>query len=125
MYRNNYDLNDFFSDMQQAFDEAISPSLDLDILEEDQKYLVYVDVAGYKKEDIKLQFENNTLKLEIPERKSLGNLRKERARKAASRVIAFEHTVNASAISAKLDLGVLEITLPKLEEKKENTIAID
>lgn len=125
MYRNNYNLNDFFSDMQQAFDEAISPSLDLDILEEDQKYLVYVDVAGYKKEDIKLQFENNTLKLEIPERKSLGNLRKERARKAASRVITFEHAVNSSAISAKLDLGVLEIILPKLEEKKENTIVID
>ena len=75
-----------------------------------------VDLPGYTKEDINLQFEDKALTLKADnESRGSRQLR-----------IPLGNEVQADKITAKLENGILEITLPKKEatEPKSNSIEI-
>lgn len=90
--------------------------------EERDAYRVEVDLPGVRKEDVKLQVENNVVSVEAVRKVKKGG---EESETRYSHCFAMPIQVDAEKIKAGLDAGVLTITLPKKEETKARTLAID
>lgn len=102
----------------------------LDVVREDDKYVVRVDLPGVKKEDIELSVLNNRLfirgtKKQETETKEGAYHRRERVFGSFERVVEFPDPIDAEKIAAKFTDGVLEITAPLREEAKPRQIAIE
>ncbi len=127
--------------MSRLFEESMVPSPAaarsgpsftpaLDLSESPDAYLVEVAVPGMKAEDLKLTFENGVLTIagevkQESEKKERNYHRMERRYGSFSRSITFPTTVRGDAIQAKLEHGVLNLTLPKAEEVKPRQININ
>lgn len=108
--------------------QSFSPSLDLS--ENADAYMVEVAVPGMHPEDLKLTFENGILTIagevkKESESKDRHYHRVERCYGNFSRSINFPTTVKGDAIVAKLEHGILHLTLPKAEEVKPRQITIN
>ena len=90
-----------------------------DIWEIENGYELAVELPGYKKEDIKLDYDKGyltiTAKKEDTEREYL---RKEIYNGEASRTFYLGDKIDPEKISAKLDLGILTITALNVTEKE-------
>jgi len=97
-----------------------------DIRETEDAYLLETEMPGVKKENIELIRENGVLtisvKAEEPEENE-GYVRRERIYGEQKRSFALEN-INEDTISAKLDNGVLFITLPK-QKRDQGRINIE
>lgn len=81
----------------------------------DKGWAARVDLPGYTKEDISLHFEEQSLTLKAEnETRGLRSLK-----------IPLGDEVENSEISAKLEHGILEITLPKKETAEAETKSIE
>ncbi len=94
----------------------------MDISEEKEYIIVRIDLPGVKKRDIKIVFENRSLKVEGIKKKSKeeeGSIfyRIEREFGKFFREIAFNIPVDSDKISANFTDGVLEIKLKKIKRK--------
>lgn len=99
----------------------------VDVVEEKNAYKVYAEIPGVKKEDIKVTFEDGTLSISaaVSNKKEDKYLIRERNTSKYSRDIYFGD-INEESISAKYDLGVLEVTITTkaFEEKPKKVIEI-
>ena len=102
-----------------------------DIYEEDNMYHVLVEVPGFKKEDIKIEFENGYLKV-IAENSQEENedkkyLRKERTSMTRCERSFYSGELNEDLIKAEFKDGILNISVPKdkSEEVVKKIINID
>jgi HSP20 family protein len=101
-----------------------------DVHETDESYLVQLDLPGIDKNDVKVKFEDNTL-IVSGERKQETKTeeknyhRVERNYGSFTRSVRLPKDVNAQKISASYKNGVLEITLPKVDEVKPKEIEIN
>ncbi|MBX0326452.1 Hsp20/alpha crystallin family protein [Oscillochloris sp. ZM17-4] len=127
--------------MNQLFEESLVPGVAtarngqgftpvLDLSETPDAYEIEVAVPGMKAEDLKLTFENSVLTIsgevkQDEEKKGRNYHRVERRYGKFSRSITFPSTVKGDAIVAKLEHGVLNLTLPKAEEVKPRQISIN
>lgn len=106
--------------------------LQSDVAEDDKEYTVKVDVPGMNKDDIHLAYSDgiltisghrSTFKDDSDKKKNL--VRQERSEGSVSRSFSLPN-VDKKNISAKLDNGVLTITLPKASPvEDENSITIE
>jgi HSP20 family protein len=102
----------------------------LDVFEDDSKIIVQLEVAGMKKEDVDISLHDGVLTIS-GERTSKGepregeSLRSERSFGAFSRSITLPAPVNAEAVKANYEDGVLTVTLPKVEEAKPKKIQVE
>lgn len=116
-------LEDIFQNNRMLSDELWNDNqmhVPVNIKETESGYQVSVVAPGIKKEDIKLSIEKNILNIsfESKEEKMLENekmLRSEYKFKSFSRSFTLHDKINTSAIEAKYQDGILEITLPKKE----------
>lgn len=92
-----------------------------DLYEDDQNYYVRADLPGVKKEDLKLELHDGTLVLAFEGRQENGDTR---SAVACKKAVSVPEGVDAGLVSAKLEDGVLTVTLPKSEERKPRPIAI-
>jgi len=103
-------------------------SMKTDILETENSYLLFVDLPGITKENIKLSFEDNYLRLTVntgEADKENKYLHRERFCGEATRSYYMEG-VDEKAIKAHFENGVLHIEVPKAkEETKTTTIEIN
>lgn len=112
-------FNDFFSD-EATFDAA---PIKADVKETDEAYIVEAEIPGVKKEDVTLVCEKGILTItsstsrENTQEKD-GYIRKERFIGEAKRSFRLKD-IEEESISAKLEEGILYVTLPKREIKKE------
>ena len=96
-----------------------TPAIKMDVKEQKDAYVVHADIPGAKKEDIHVLVEGNTVTLsaEIKHEKEVKDgehvLRSERYFGQVSRVFSLGHDIDDSKANAKLNDGVLELTLPK------------
>jgi HSP20 family protein len=102
----------------------------LDLSETPDAYVVEVAVPGMKAEDMKLTFENSVLTVSGEVKQESGQKdrnyhRVERRYGRFSRSISFPTTVKGDAIEAKLEGGILYLSLPKAEEVKPRQITIN
>ena len=93
-----------------------------DIYEEDNMYHVLVEVPGFKKEDIKIEFENGYLKV-IAENSQEENedkkyLRKERTSMTRCERSFYFGELNEDLIKAEFKDGILTISVSKVDEDK-------
>jgi HSP20 family protein len=101
----------------------------MDLVETDDDFVLRADLPGLSEGDVNIELEDNVLtvsgerKSEHEERKE-GYYRVERASGSFSRSLTLPEGVNAEAIKASFDKGVLEIRIPKPEERKPRKVAI-
>jgi HSP20 family protein len=101
----------------------------MDLVESGDEFVLRADLPGMSQEDVKIEFEDGTLtvsgerKAEHEEREE-GYYRVERAFGSFSRSLTLPKGINADAVSASFDRGVLEIRIPKPEERKPRRIEI-
>jgi HSP20 family protein len=101
----------------------------VDVREDADHIYVEADLPGYKKEEVDVTLENQTLtisaaKKEEGENKNGDLLLNERRYRRFLRSFTLPPTVNEQAVDAKLRDGVLTITLNKREETKPRKISV-
>ena len=82
----------------------------VDILEQDDKYLLEVEVPGNKNEDIKINEENGLLSIKS---------------KYFTRNFDISKNIDVEKIEAKLNDGLLSISLGKKAQEQKRNIAIN
>lgn len=91
-----------------------------DIIENDKEYIVELQLAGIKKEDISIDVEKNVLTIKA-ERKKIEDLKYNRKESYAGKYMksfTLPDSVDEENIGASLNDGVLIVTIPKLEDAK-------
>ena len=101
----------------------------MDLLETDSHFVLRADLPGMSEEDVNIEVEERVLtvsgerKAEHTERKD-SYQRIERAFGSFSRSLTLPDGVDAEAVSASFDRGVLEVQIPKPEQRKPRKISI-
>ncbi len=117
-------FDNFFDDFEppKKFDKMMK----CDIYEKEGKYIIEMDVPGFKKEDINMELDEGYLKISI-EKKSESNekddkkyLRRERHSYTKCERSFYVGNIPEDQIKAKFTDGILKISVPKEEVKKEN-----
>jgi HSP20 family protein len=101
----------------------------IDLVEADDHFLLKADLPGLSEDDVTIEVQDNVLTVSGErkaehERKEKGFYRLERSFGRFSRSLTLPEGVNADAISASFDKGVLEVSIPKPEERKPRRISI-
>jgi len=122
-------LNDMF---ERAGDESnlTSWAPAADIFETEHELVVKADLPDVDPKDLDIRVENNilTIRGERKFEKKVSEdkyLRVERAYGSFSRSFSLANTVNAEAIKADYQNGVLTLTIPKREEAKPKQIKVN
>ena len=125
------DMNRLFSTFFEPSNGAVmrrwSPAMDL--VETDDHYVLRADLPGVSEGDVKIELDDNVLTIS-GERKSAhketkeGYYRVERAYGSFSRTLKLPEGVDADSISAGFERGVLEVKVPKPEQRKPRRVEI-
>lgn len=102
----------------------------VDIFEEADTICIMAEVPGVRPEDVKISLEGNVLtihgqKQQVAEERAERVHRYERMYGAFERTFTLPATVDASQIKAGYDLGVLTVTLPKIEQARPRQIQVE
>jgi HSP20 family protein len=101
----------------------------MDLVETDDHFVLRADLPGLAEEDVTIEVEDRVLTIS-GERKAEHELSKEgyhrveRAFGAFSRALTLPEGVDADAVAATFDRGVLEVRIPKPEERKPRKVTI-
>lgn len=97
-----------------------------DVYEKDGKYIMDIDLPGYKKDDVKISLYNGNLTISAEknesneEKDAKGNLiRQERYSGSCSRSFYVGDSIRDNDIQASFKDGILTITVPTEEHKEE------
>jgi HSP20 family protein len=102
---------------------------EMDLVETDDHYLLKADLPGMKQDDVSIEFNEGNLtlsgerKIEY-ERKDKGFFRLERSFGKFSRSLTLPDGVDPDKIAAAFHDGVLEVTIPKPEQRKPRRIEV-
>jgi HSP20 family protein len=104
-----------------------SPAMDL--LETEEQFVLRADLPGMTENDVSIELEDNVLTVSGErktehEDKREGFYRMERAFGSFSRSLTLPKGVDPEAVSAQFDRGVLEVRIPKPEQRKPRRISI-
>lgn len=121
-------LDDFFSDSFFSPRSLRNDTFKMDVKDLEASYVVEAELPGIKKEEIKLDYENDRLIISVESTQSVDEekenyVHKERRRTSLQRALLLKN-IDVSRIDAKLEEGVLTILIPKLEEQS-NKIQIE
>jgi HSP20 family protein len=102
----------------------------MDLVENDDEFVLRADLPGLSEGDVSIELEDRVLtvsgqrKAEHEDRRE-GYYRVERAFGTFSRALTLPEGVDPDAIQASFDRGVLEVRIPKPEERKPRKVAIN
>lgn len=120
---------DLFNEFDHFFNRALSRPLlagarqrhgAFGVYEADSAWHLRTDLPGFRKEDLSLRFEEGTLHLKAE--------REENTRTfpaSVERSFRVPDNVDATRIEARLENGVLEIVLPKVEQDQPASRSIE
>ncbi len=117
-------FDNFFDDFEPP--KKLDKMMKCDIYEKEGKYILEMDVPGFKKEDINMEFEDGYLKViaekkeDVEEKEGKKYLRRERHSVARCERQFYVGNVSENDIKANFKDGLLTISVPKEEMKKEN-----
>lgn len=130
-YQLSNNLNPFSNFMDDFFSDTHSYSLmRTDIKEEEDKYVLDIEMPSIDKKDIKIELNDGYLKVSASKEREANEgrnryLRKERFYGSYSRSFYVGEDVQNEDISASLDKGVLTINIKKVEEVKKEPKTIE
>ena len=98
------------NNQQQAFP--------VDLVEEQASFVALVDLPGFDKEEVTISLQNETLHIEAEREETSDEageqyVRRERTVQSLHRVVHLPADVDEAAVTARMNNGVLTITLPK------------
>jgi HSP20 family protein len=101
----------------------------MDLVETEDHYLLKADLPGMKEEDVAIEFSDGTLTISGErradyERAEKGFFRLERSFGNFSRSLTLPDGIDPDRIDASFHDGVLEVTIPKPEQRKPRRIAV-
>jgi HSP20 family protein len=101
----------------------------MDLVETEDDFVLRADLPGMSEDDVKVEFEDGTLTISGErksehETKNEGYYRVERAYGSFSRSLTLPRGVDPERVTARFDKGVLEVRVPKPEERKPRRIEI-
>ncbi|HEX7686852.1 MAG TPA: Hsp20/alpha crystallin family protein [Burkholderiaceae bacterium] len=104
-----------------SFDAGLPAEIRLDVSENEKEYLVSAEVPGARKDDVRVEIDRNQVTISAEVRKDVEDkhadggraLLRETWRGRTSRTFTLAQDVDDKAASAKLEDGVLRLTLPK------------
>jgi HSP20 family protein len=104
-------------------------NLPLDVLDDQDSYVVRASLPGLKPEDVQINLQGDTLSIrgqapQTAEEKGKTYLLRERPQVSYARSITFPGPVDADRATAQFEHGVLTLTLPKAEAARPKTIKI-
>jgi len=110
---------------QQRSEQFMTPVAS--VIEGGDVYMLNVEMPGVNKEGLEISVENN--ELTIIGRRSLPQIEgtlihRESRPENFRRVFELDPSINMSKISARIDQGVLTLTLPKAEQVKPRKITV-
>ena len=101
----------------------------MDLVETEGDFVLRADLPGLSEQDVNIELEDNVLtisgerKAEHEERKE-GYYRVERSAGSFRRSLTLPEGVDPESVSATFDRGVLEVRVPKPEQRKPRKVAI-
>jgi HSP20 family protein len=102
---------------------------EMDLVETDDHYLLKADLPGMKQDDVSIEFSDGTLTIAGErnaeyERTEKGFFRLERSFGKFSRSLTLPDGIDPEKIGAEFHDGVLEVTIPKPEQRKPRRIDV-
>ena len=130
-------FDDFFPDFFRRFAgmprlaEDVPGEIRIDVTENDKDYQVRAEIPGARKEDIRVSVDGNFVSISAEVRKEKEDkakggrvLVKETYYGSASRGFSLGCEIDDKAVVARLEDGVLKLTLPKRDGAGARTIAV-
>lgn len=114
-------IGQFFGNLPEFMNAGSSGRLAADIHEDKDNYYAQFEVPGVKKEDVKVELNNQLLTVTVEKKEKSGEGEQSYT---LTRSVSVPEGVKPDAIGAKLENGVLNVTLPKAEHRKPKTIEI-
>lgn len=121
----------FLDDMFDNFLESENPKMKCDIYEKDNTYILEMDVPGFKKEDIKIEYNKGNLTItaekneEKDEKDEKKYIRRERFYGKLTRSF-YLGDIDEEGIKAEFKHGTLKVIAPKKDENiSKKVISID
>jgi HSP20 family protein len=101
----------------------------MDLMEADDHFVLKADLPGLAEDDVAIEVQDNVLTISgsreaEEQRKEQGWYRLERSYGSFSRSLTLPDGVDPDNVEAKFDRGVLEIHIPKPEQRKPRRISI-
>jgi HSP20 family protein len=101
----------------------------MDLLEQGEHYVLRADLPGIEESDVQIELDDRVLTVSGErrfdgEQRGDGYHRVERASGSFSRSLTLPEGVDAEAIEASFEKGVLEVRIPKPEQRKPRRVAI-
>jgi HSP20 family protein len=101
----------------------------MDVLETAEDFVLRADLPGMGEDDVHIELEDSTLTISGERRtehesEQEGYHRVERASGSFQRSLTLPNGVDPEAVSARFDRGVLEVRIPKPEQRKPRRISI-
>jgi HSP20 family protein len=127
----------FTRDVDRLFDAFFGTERDqsrcwvppVDLVEAEDHFVLKADLPGLSDEDVSIEVQDGTLTISGERRAEhesheRGWYRIERSFGSFSRSLTLPDGVDADAISARFENGVLEVSIPKPEERKPRRVEI-
>ncbi len=116
-------FNEFPATFGKAFREDVLSFPPVNIIENTNSYQLEVSAAGLEKTDFNIKLEGNVLNISTGKKEEARSatekvIRKEFSQKAFKRSFTLDEKIDAAAIEAKYENGILTLTLPKKEVAK-------
>ncbi|OUM56455.1 hypothetical protein PIROE2DRAFT_49440 [Piromyces sp. E2] len=126
-YYCHHPIENLEKQISKVFDKNVFKAVDfspkINLSEDEKNYYIHADLPGLKKDQIKMELSDNDRVLTISENKEEKRNNKKYSRIECSygrfeRSFSIPENTDVNSIQAKLENGVLEITLPKFESPK-------
>ena len=126
MFGDAFTLVPAFAKNSSVFGANAKNLMKTDVRELDNTYELYIDLPGFKKEEVKIELDNGYLTISAS--KSSGSeekdkkgqfIRRERYSGECSRSFYIGENIEPKDITAKFEDGILQIAFPKAPEPKQ------
>ena len=115
--KNNNDFFNFLTPFEAFPSDKLWLMQDSDITEDDDKYMLKLQIPGVKKDEISLSFKNDMLTVSWEH--------KTKNEQSCGNESFYVDGADVSKIDANLKDGILNITVPKCENAKAQMITIN
>lgn len=139
------ELERLFDRMGEQFDEAsrgwesdgplgrmlsTAGPMAIDLVDRDDEFVATVDLPGFEHDDVDVRVTDHTLRIDAEREASLDDeearyIRRERHHESTRRSVRLPEEVDAGNVTARMNGGVLTITLPKLDVEEVSRIEIE
>ena len=125
--RNELDqwFNNFYGDCSRSndyFENTSSKSFTIEINKDDTHFYASAEIPGVTKENVSIEVHDSILTINT-ERAANHSCENETIK--ATRQVKLGENINVEAISAKLEDGILTLTLPLAEKVKPRSISVN